>query len=123
MLLGQVKGISHSIGASIGMSAERLVVSEIGVTLPDKNFGDENFGGLPFIFVQRYILHYTRTLTFDDLTDNQLYLPNARGVNEQGSLEAYQRQFVISDLTVEFNQNQKGCCYFWIIWNLVLIRK
>ena len=194
------------------MSSKQLGISQIGVSLPDSTFGDENFGGLPFIFVQRYILQYTNSLddavnylnrvtktcrlilaigdgqqgtarliqysnnrlrvlddetlepvaewhprltnavytgmdwqcpayqyklyqqlkanygeitaestiekissvskTGDlqvaiyDLTENQLYVANARGSNEQGPLEAYQRQFVKLNLNVEFNRSQ-----------------
>ncbi|CAF0778657.1 unnamed protein product [Adineta steineri] len=37
-----------------------------------------------------------------DLTDNIMYVANARGTNEQGPMEAYKRQFVKVDLNVEF---------------------
>jgi len=37
-----------------------------------------------------------------DLTDNLMYVANARGANETGPLEAYQRQFVKLDLNVEY---------------------
>ncbi|CAF1601222.1 unnamed protein product, partial [Rotaria magnacalcarata] len=37
-----------------------------------------------------------------DLTDNVMYVANARGTNEQGPLEAYKRQFVKVDLNIEF---------------------
>ncbi|CAF1168844.1 unnamed protein product, partial [Adineta ricciae] len=37
-----------------------------------------------------------------DLTDTVMYVSNARGTNETGPLEAYQRQFVKIDLKVEF---------------------
>jgi isopenicillin-N N-acyltransferase-like protein len=37
-----------------------------------------------------------------DLTDTVMYVANARGSNETGPLEAYQRQFVKIDLKVEF---------------------
>ena len=200
------------IGTLTGMSSQRLGVSEIGVSLPDKTFGDEDFAGLPFIFVQRNILQYSATLDdalayiqkvrktcrlivgiadgkigtarmiqyssnrvsiYDDenlqpltewhprlpnavyagmdwqcpayqyklykqiqqnhgeitpelsiekitsvaqtgdlhvavydLTDNHLYVANARGSNEQGPTEAYQRQFVKVDLNVEFAREQ-----------------
>ena len=183
-------------------------ISEIGIYFSDDTFGDESMSGLPFIFVERYILQYSETLDdalsfianvkrtchlvlgvgdgklgtarmiqyshsrvnfFDDqnqqplaewhprltnavycgmdwlcpsrqyklykqiydqygrvtpessirnitsvaktgdlhvavydLTDTILYLSNARGTNETGPLEAYQRQFVKIDLNVEF---------------------
>lgn len=41
-----------------------------------------------------------------DLTDQHLYIANARGGNEQRALEAYQRQFVQIDLNVEYNRRQ-----------------
>ncbi|CAF0846202.1 unnamed protein product [Adineta steineri] len=37
-----------------------------------------------------------------DLTDMIMYVSNARGTNETGPLEAYQRQFVKIDLNIEF---------------------
>ena len=190
------------------MSSQRLGISEIGITFPDNTFGDESMIGLPFIFVERYILQYSETLDdalafiadvrrtchlilgvgdgklgtarmiqyahskvnfFDDqnlqplakwhpriphavysgmdwlcpsvqyklyqaitqqygqitpelsiknitsivktgnlhigvydLTDNIMYVANARGTNEHGPLEAYNRQFVKIDLNTEF---------------------
>ena len=196
------------IGTLTGMSSYRLGISEIGVSFPDDTFGDESMSGLPFIFVERYILQYTETLDdalsfianvrrtchlilgvadgklgtarmiqyshskvnfFDDqnlqpladwhpriphavysgmdwlcpsrqyklyraivdqygqitpelsiknitsvvktgdlhvgvydLTDNIMYVANARGTGEQGPMEAYKRQFVKVDLNVEF---------------------
>jgi hypothetical protein len=39
-----------------------------------------------------------------DLTDMIMYVSNARGTNETGPLEAYQRQFVKIDLNVEFTR-------------------
>jgi len=44
------------------MSSERLGISEIGVSYPDDTFGDESMAGLPFIFVERYILQYCNTI-------------------------------------------------------------
>ncbi|CAF3637461.1 unnamed protein product [Rotaria sordida] len=41
-----------------------------------------------------------------DLTDNIMYVANARGTNETGPLEAYQRQFVKIDLNIEFARVQ-----------------
>ncbi|CAF1996258.1 unnamed protein product [Rotaria magnacalcarata] len=196
------------IGTLTGMSSQRLGISEIGVSYPDDTFGDESMSGLPFIFVERYILQYSDTIDdalsfiadvkrtchlilgvadgnlgtarmiqyshskvnfFDDqnlqpladwhpripnaiysgmdwlcpsrqfklytaiteqygqitpessiknitayvktgdlhvgvydLTDNVMYVANARGTNEQGPLEAYKRQFVRVDLNIEF---------------------
>ncbi|CAF1607958.1 unnamed protein product [Rotaria sp. Silwood1] len=200
------------IGTLTGMSSYRLGISEIGVSFPDDTFGDESMSGLPFIFVERYILQYSETLDdalsfiadvkrtchlilgvadgnlgtarmiqyshskvnfFDDknlqpladwhpripnaiycgmdwlcpsrqyklyraiidqygqitpelsiknitsivktgdlhvgvydLTDNIMYVANARGTDEQGPKEAYNRQFVKIDLNIEFARNQ-----------------
>jgi hypothetical protein len=168
------------------MSSQRLGISEIGVSFPDDTFGDESMSGLPFIFVERYILQYSETIddalsfiadvrrtchlilgvadgklgtaripnaiysgmdwlcpsrqyklykaitdqygnitpelsiknitsfvkTGDlhvgvyDLTDNIMYVANARGTNETGPLEAYSRQFVKVDLNVEFSRTR-----------------
>jgi isopenicillin-N N-acyltransferase like protein len=41
-----------------------------------------------------------------DLTDNVMYVANARGTNEHGPLEAYQRQFFKLDLNVEFARSR-----------------
>lgn len=190
------------------MSSTRLGISEIGIYFNDDTFGDESMSGLPFIFVERYILQYSQTLddalsfisnvkrtcrlvlgvgdgnlgtarmiqyshsrvnfyddqnlqplaewhpripngvylgmdwlcpsrqyklykqimsqygqvtvessirnitsvsktgdlhvAFYDLTDNIMYVANARGSNETGPFEAYKRQFVKIDLNVEF---------------------
>ncbi|CAF4281416.1 unnamed protein product, partial [Rotaria magnacalcarata] len=43
-----------------------------------------------------------------DLTDSILYVANARGTNETGPLEAYQRQFVKIDLNIEFARKQSS---------------
>ncbi|CAF2512882.1 unnamed protein product [Rotaria sp. Silwood2] len=43
-----------------------------------------------------------------DLTDNIMYVANARGTNETGPLEAYQRQFVKIDLNIEFARVQSS---------------
>ncbi len=37
-------------------------ISEIGIYFNDDTFGDETMSGLPFIFVERYILQYCQTL-------------------------------------------------------------
>ena len=37
-------------------------ISEIEVAYPDDLFGDEIMSGLPFTFVERYILQYSETL-------------------------------------------------------------
>jgi hypothetical protein len=190
------------------MSSTRLGISEIGIYFNDDTFGDESMIGLPFIFMERYILQYSETLDdalsfisnidrtcrlvlgvgdgklstarmieyahsrvtfFDDknlqpladwhpripnvvylgmdwlcpsrqyklyqqimyqygqitpestiknitsvaktgdlhvavydLTDNIMYVANARATNETGPFEAYKRQFVKMDLNVEF---------------------
>lgn len=187
-------------------------ISEIGVSFPDDTFGDESMSGLPFIFVERYILQYSETLDdalsfianvrrtchlilgvadgklgtarmiqyshsrvnfFDDqnlqpladwhpripdavyagmdwncpsvqyklyqaitgqygqitpelsiknitsvvktgdlhvgvydLTDNVMYVANARGTDESGPANAYDRQFVKIDMNVEFSRQQ-----------------
>jgi hypothetical protein len=200
------------VGTLTGMSSQRLGISEIGVSFPDDTFGDESMSGLPFIFVERYILQYSETIDdalsfianvrrtchlilgvadgklgtarmiqyshskvnfFDDenlqpladwhpripnaiysgmdwlcpsrqyklykaitdqygnitpelsiknitsfvktgdlhvgvydLTDNVMYVANARGTNETGPLEAYSRQFVKVDLNVEFSRTR-----------------
>lgn len=194
------------------MSSQSLGISEIGVSFPDDTFGDESMAGLPFIFVERYILQFCDTLDdalsfiadvrrtchlilgvgdgklgtarmiqyshskvnfFDDknlqpladwhpripdvvysgmdwscpswqmklhraitdnyglitpelsiknitayvetgdlhiglydLSDNVLYVANARGANEQGPLESYKRQFIKIDLNTEFARPQ-----------------
>ncbi|UJR29433.1 hypothetical protein I4U23_010645 [Adineta vaga] len=196
------------IGTLTGMSSTQMGISEIGIYFSDDTFGDESMSGLPFIFVERYILQYSQTLDdalsfianvkrtcrlvlavadgklgtarmiqyahsrvnfFDDenlqplaewhprltnavylgmdwlcpsrqyklykqifyqygkvtpqstiqnitsvaktgdlhvalydLTDTIMYVSNARGTNETGPLEAYQRQFVKIDLNIEF---------------------
>lgn len=196
------------IGALTGMSSTQMGISEIGIYFTDDTFGDESMIGLPFIFVERYILQYCQTLDdalsfisnvkrtchlvlgvgdgklgtarmiqyshskvnfFDDqnlqpladwhprmphgvycgmdwlcpsrqyklykqmmyqygqitpestirnissvaktgdlhvavydLTDNLMYVANARASNETGPFEAYQRQFIKIDLNVEF---------------------
>ena len=41
-----------------------------------------------------------------DLTDNVMYVANARGINEHGPDAAYDRQFVKVDLKVEFARTQ-----------------
>jgi hypothetical protein len=200
------------IGTLTGMSSASMGISEIGVSYPDDTFGDESLTGLPFIFVERYILQYSDTLDdalsfianvrrtchlilgvadgklgtarmiqyahskvkfFDDqnlqpladwhpripdavyagmdwlcpsrqyklykaitnnygqitpevsvknitsyvktgdlhvgvydLTDNIMYVANARSTNGTGPLEAYKRQFVKVDLKVEFARTQ-----------------
>ncbi|CAF0748336.1 unnamed protein product [Didymodactylos carnosus] len=199
-------------GTLTGMSSTRLGISEIGVYFSDDTFGDESFFGIPFIFVERYILQHSNTLDdalsyiadvhrtchlmlavgdgnlgtarmiqyshskvnfFDDLnlepladwhpripnviyegmdwvcpsvqfklyqqiiknygqitpevsirditaviesgdlhvavydlTDNIMYVSNARGTNEQGPLKAYERQFIKFDLNVEFARSK-----------------
>lgn len=45
-----------------GMSSKQMGISKIGVSYPDGTFGDESTSGLPFIFVERYILQYAATL-------------------------------------------------------------
>jgi hypothetical protein len=44
------------------MSSSQLGISEIGIYFNDDTFGDESMSGLPFIFVERYILQYSETL-------------------------------------------------------------
>lgn len=194
------------------MSSTQMGISEIGIYFTDDTFGDESMSGLPFIFVERYILQYCQTLDdalsfiadikrtchlvlgvgdgklgtarmiqyshssvnfFDDqnlqpladwhprmphgvycgmdwlcpsrqyklyqqimyqygqvtpestirnissvaktgdlhvavydLTDNLMYVANARASNETGPFEAYHRQFVKIDLNVEFARTQ-----------------
>lgn len=44
------------------MSSVQMGISEIGVSFPDDTFGDESMSGLPFIFVERYILQHSETL-------------------------------------------------------------
>jgi len=41
-----------------------------------------------------------------DLTDNIMYVANARRANATGPLEAYKRQFVKVDLNIEFSRTQ-----------------
>lgn len=50
------------IGTLTGMSETRLGISEIGIYFTDDTFGDESMSGVPFIFVERYILQYAETL-------------------------------------------------------------
>lgn len=50
------------IGTLTGMSETRLGISEIGIYFSDDTFGDESMSGLPFIFVERYILQYCQTI-------------------------------------------------------------
>lgn len=50
------------IGTLTGMSSVQMGISEIGISYPDDTFGDESMSGLPFIFVERYILQYSQTL-------------------------------------------------------------
>lgn len=44
------------------MSSTQMGISEIGIYFTDDTFGDESMSGLPFIFVERYILQYCQTL-------------------------------------------------------------
>jgi isopenicillin-N N-acyltransferase-like protein len=44
------------------MSSAQMGISEIGIYFTDDTFGDESMIGLPFIFVERYILQYCETL-------------------------------------------------------------
>ena len=44
------------------MSSAQMGISEIGIYFTDDTFGDESMEGLPFIFVERYILQYCETL-------------------------------------------------------------
>jgi len=50
------------IGTLTGMSSTKMGISEIGIYFTDDTFGDESMSGLPFIFVERYILQYCETL-------------------------------------------------------------
>ncbi|CAF1459718.1 unnamed protein product [Rotaria sordida] len=196
------------IGVLTGMSSTMMGIGSIGILFPDDTFGDESVVGLPFIFLQRYLMQYSETLDdalsyitnirrtchlilgisdgklgtgriiqyshslvrfFDDinlqpltdwhprldnvvyegmdwlcpafqsklyeqiraqygqitpettiqsipavvktgdvqvavydLTDNMLYVANARGEGEHGPLPAYQRQFIKLDLNIEY---------------------
>jgi len=50
------------IGSITGMSAQKMAISEIGVTYPDASFGKESRFGVPFTFLLRDILQFDRTL-------------------------------------------------------------
>ena len=50
------------LGVISGASAEKLAISEIGVSFPDKSFGKESRFGNPFTFVLRDILQWDKTL-------------------------------------------------------------
>jgi hypothetical protein len=44
------------------MSSKQMGISEIGIYFNDDTFGDESMSGLPFVFVERYILQFSETL-------------------------------------------------------------
>lgn len=50
------------VGALTGVSSAQLGISEIGVSYPDKTFGDESRIGYPFIFLLRDILQFDKTV-------------------------------------------------------------
>jgi hypothetical protein len=51
------------IGVLTGMSSNKLGISEIGIADPDTtNFGDETFVGIPFVFLERQIVQYGKSV-------------------------------------------------------------
>lgn len=58
------------IGALTGVSDQRLGISEIGVSYPDKTFGAQARVGYPFIFLLRDILQFDTTV--DDASNRMI---------------------------------------------------
>ena len=52
------------IGLLTGMSSNKMGMSEIGVSYPDfpPYFGTETFIGIPFVFLERWIMQHTQTV-------------------------------------------------------------
>ncbi len=50
------------IGVLTGMSSNKLGVTAIGISQPDDTFGDESFIGIPFIFLERQIVQYGKSV-------------------------------------------------------------
>ncbi|CAF4971758.1 unnamed protein product [Rotaria sp. Silwood1] len=61
------------IGVLTGMSSTMMGIGSIGILFPDDTFGDESMMGIPFIFLQRYLMQYSETL--DDALS---YITNIR---------------------------------------------
>ncbi|CAF1325629.1 unnamed protein product [Rotaria sp. Silwood1] len=61
------------IGVLTGMSSTMMGIGSIGIRRPDDTFGDESMMGIPFIFLQRYLMQYSETL--DDALS---YITNIR---------------------------------------------
>lgn len=43
----------------VGVSSQRLAISEIGVSFPDDTFGEESRFGVPFTVCQFAVAHHT----------------------------------------------------------------
>ena len=50
------------LGVLSGVNQHKMVVSEIGVTFPDKSFGRESRFGNPFTFVLRDVLQWDKNI-------------------------------------------------------------
>jgi hypothetical protein len=50
------------LGVLTGMSANQIGISEIGISYPDKTFGDESYIGEPFVFLERHVVQHTKSV-------------------------------------------------------------
>lgn len=55
-------GFTGWVGSITGVSANRMAVSEIGVSFPDNTFGADSRFGTPFTFLLRDVLQFDATL-------------------------------------------------------------
>ena len=98
------------IGTLTGMSSNKIGISEIGVSYPDKKwFGTESFVGIPFVFLERKIIQYG-TSVFDamDMITNanrtcDLILGVADGNAKTARMVAYSHEYahIFDDKTLQ----------------------